>query len=135
MRAGRAVGSANFEPRSLVMVSEPGIWSYRQGVLDTAGDIAGYAIHATDGDIGKVDKANNETGSSYLVVATGPWIFGKTVMLPAGVVERIDHENKVVHVRRSKDDIKNAPEYDENTYQDETYRNDLGGYYDRFGAV
>jgi hypothetical protein len=117
------------------MVSGTGIWSYQQGVLDVAGDITGYSIHATDGDIGKVDKANNETGSSYLIVATGPWIFGKTVMLPAGVVARVDHENKVVHVRRSKDDIKSAPEYDESTYASEAYRTELGGYYDRFGAV
>jgi hypothetical protein len=45
------------------------MWSYREG-----------SIEATDGDIGKVDKANNETDetdSSYLLVATGPWIFGK----------------------------------------------------------
>jgi hypothetical protein len=120
--------------RRSLMVSGTGIWSYQQGVLDVAGDITGYSIHATDGDIGKVDKANNETGSSYLIVATGPWIFGKTVMLPAGVVARVDHENKVVHVRRSKDDIKNAPEYDESTYASEPYRTELGGYYDRFGV-
>jgi hypothetical protein len=116
------------------MVSRTSIWAYREGLLD-AGDITGYSIHASDGDIGKVDKANNDTGSSYMIVSTGPWIFGKTVMLPAGVVERIDHEDKTVFVRCSKDDIKNAPEYDENTYQDETYRNDLGGYYDRFGGL
>jgi hypothetical protein len=116
------------------MVSQTTIWAYRGGLLDV-GDITGYSIHASDGDIGKVDKANNETGSSYVIVSTGPWIFGKTVMLPAGVVERIDHEDKTVLVRCSKDDIKNAPEYDENTYQNEAYRNDLGGYYDRFGGV
>src|SRR5579863_4083309 len=96
------------------IVSGTRIWIYQQGVMDAAGDITGYSIHATDGDIDKVDKANNETSSSYLIVSTGPWIFGKTVMLPAGVVERIDHQDKVVYVRRSKDDIKNAPEYDEN---------------------
>jgi hypothetical protein len=28
----------------------------------------------------QVDKANNETDSSYLVVATGLWIVGKTVI-------------------------------------------------------
>jgi len=50
------------------------------------------------------------------------------------VVARVDHENKVVHVRRSKDDIKNAPEYEESTYASETYRTELGGYYDRFGV-
>ena len=117
------------------MVSGTSIWSYQQSVLDTAGDITGYSIHATDGDIGKVDKANNETGNSYLIVATGPWIFGKTVMLPAGVIVSISHTDKVVHVGRSKDDIRNAPEYDKSTYESEPYRTELGGYYDRFGGI
>lgn len=106
----------------------PDMWSYREDVART-GDIVGYSIEATDGDIGKVDKANNETGSSYLVVATGPWIFGRTVMLPAGVIQRIDHEEKVVHVNRSKEDIKAAPEYHEEHHEDEGYRSQLGGYY------
>ena len=60
------------------------MWSYREDLLDP-GDIGGYSIHAIDGDIGKVDKHDIETGRSYLLVSTGPWIFGKTVMLPAGV--------------------------------------------------
>ena len=56
--------------------STSNMWSYREGVASTD-DIVGFSIEATDGDIGKVDKANNETDSSYLLVATGPWIFGK----------------------------------------------------------
>src|ERR1019366_2682582 len=50
---------------------------------------AGYSIEATDGEIGKVDKHVVDPAGSYLLVATGPWIFGKTVMLPAGVISRI----------------------------------------------
>lgn len=97
------------------------IWSHGSDALD-AGDITGYSIHATDGDIGKVDKADNEAGRSHLIVSTGPWIFGRTVILPASVVERIDHEHTTVYVRGSKDDIKNAPEYHENRYADAPYR-------------
>jgi hypothetical protein len=116
------------------MSSGTTIWAYKAGVLDAPGDITGYSIHATDGNIGKVDKADNDTSSSSLIVATGPWIFGKTVMLPAGVVERIDHNDEVVYVRRSKDDIKNAPEYDKDSPQSERYRTELGAYYDGFGV-
>jgi hypothetical protein len=104
------------------------IWDYNAGVW-SEGDIVGYSIEALDGEIGKVDKANQETGISYLIVSTGPWIFGKTVMLPAGVIERVDHANKLVVVSRSKEQIKDAPEYNEDRYQNETYRNELGGYY------
>ena len=110
------------------------MWTYRAEIMDP-GDISGYSIHAIDGDIGKVDKHDVETGRSYLL-ATGPWIFGKTVMLPAGVIERIDHENEIVYVGRTKDQIKNAPEYrDDNgpTGGDDTYRNELSGYYAGLG--
>jgi hypothetical protein len=108
--------------------SDLAIWSNtRLDVLDP-GDIAGYRIHARDGDIGHVDKHDIDTGSGYLLVAAGPWIFGKTVMLPAGVIERIDHENQAVYVDRTKDDIKNAAEYESDGH-DDTYRNQLAGYY------
>jgi hypothetical protein len=62
-------------------------------------------------------------------VDTGPWIFGKKVMLPAGMVREIDPDTETIFVNLTKDEIKNAPEFDENTYRDESYRNDLGSYY------
>ena len=44
-------------------------------------DLTGWSIEAEDGGIGKVARANNEAGASWLIVDTGPWIFGKKVML------------------------------------------------------
>ena len=104
------------------------MWSYRVDVLDPR-DIGGYKIHAHDGEIGKVDKHDIDTGRGYLLVTTGPWILGKTVMLPAGVIERIDHENQVVYVDATKEEIKNAPEYDADRHDDEAYRSALGSHY------
>ena len=105
-------------------------WEYR---TDTTGptsgaDLSDYSIAAVDGDIGHVDKATIELGASYLVVDTGPWIFGRKVMLPAGVVERIDTAQKKIYVDRTKDQIKAAPEYD-GLADDAEYRDRLGGYY------
>jgi hypothetical protein len=105
-------------------------WEYR---TDTSGiasgaDLGGYSIAALDGDIGHVDQATIELGASHLVVDTGPWIFGRKVLLPAGVVERIDTAEKKVYVDRTKDQIKDAPEYDQ-TVDDAQYRERLGGYY------
>ena len=86
------------------------VWTYRETlIVDTGIDITGYEVEATDGSIGKIDEATYATGSSYLVVDTGPWIFGKKVMLPAGVVREIDPEQETVFVDRTKDEIKNAP--------------------------
>ena len=105
------------------------VWTYRETlVVDTGIDITGYDVEAADGSIGKIDEATYDTGSSYIVVDTGPWIFGKKVMLPAGVVRDVDEQNETVFVDRTKDQIKHAPEYDESRV-DETYRGELGSYY------
>jgi hypothetical protein len=45
-------------------------------------------------------------GQSYVIAATGPWIFGNKVMLPAGVIDRIDVDVEKVGVNRAKDQIK-----------------------------
>jgi hypothetical protein len=104
------------------------IWVYRETGW-TQGDLVGYSVEALDGSIGKVDEASNEVGASYIVVDTGPWIFGKKVMLPAGVVRDVDLDAETVFVNRSKDEIKDAPEFDPDRYHDEGYRSSLGGYY------
>ena len=48
-------------------------------------DLSGYHVEALDGSIGKIDEATYEVGKSFIIVDTGPWIFGRKVMLPAGV--------------------------------------------------
>ncbi len=108
------------------------MWTFPSGQISGANtDLSGYSVEATDGGIGKIDEATYEAGGSHLVVDTGPWIFGKKVMLPAGVVDRVDLDSETVFVSRTKDEIKNAPEFDEERYRDDDYRGELGGYYDR----
>jgi hypothetical protein len=108
------------------------VWTYRD---ETVGDIdlAGFSVEATDGGIGKIDEATYDVGSSYLVVDTGPWIFGKKVLLPAGVINRIDAESETVFVSLAKDEIKSSPEFDRDwnaaSAQDEEYRRRVGTYY------
>jgi hypothetical protein len=94
-------------------------------------DLTGFKVEALDGGIGKVDEATNEAGGSFIVVDTGPWIFGKKVMLPAGVVRDVDLDTETIFVNLTKDEIKDAPEFDENTYRSESYRNELSQYYGR----
>ena len=93
------------------------IWMFRTEPSLQSADVIGFSVEATDGSIGKVDEATVDAGRSYLIVDTGPWIFGKTVMLPAGVVDC------------SKDEIKSAPEYEADSKSDPGYRERLGGYY------
>jgi hypothetical protein len=109
------------------------IWSYSQEYATEPIDVEGFKVEATDGDIGKIDEATYDVGSSYLVVDTGPWIFGRKVVLPARAVETIDLENRKVVIGLTKDQIKSSPELDESTdYRSDEYRSSLGSYYDPY---
>jgi hypothetical protein len=53
------------------------LWDYPKTVGRV--DTTGFDIEGRDGTVGKVAEAVLEAGSSYLVVDTGSWIFGKKV--------------------------------------------------------
>ncbi|MFI5531812.1 PRC-barrel domain-containing protein [Kitasatospora sp. NPDC051853] len=112
------------------------IWAFRTGSGHVSGsDLVGFKVEATDGHIGKVDRLSEEVGANYLVVDTGPWIFGKHVLLPAGTVARVDFEGEVVHVDRTKEEIKDGPEFDPHKHDaDDGYREKYAGYYGPFYA-
>ena len=110
-------------------------WSYGSDLHSGDIDLVGYEVEALDGGIGKIDEATYDTGASYVVVDTGPWIFGKKVMLPAGVIDRVEPADEKVFVNRTKDEIKNAPEFDEKRYRDDAYREDLSSYYGPGGTA
>ena len=107
----------------------PDLWTYRDTSSWGNADITGFDVEATDGSIGGVDEASFDAGSSYIVVDTGPWIFGKKVVLPAGLIQRVDVEDRRVWVDLTKNQIENAPEFDELRYRDDDYRTEIGGYY------
>lgn len=108
-------------------------WTYRQevGMSGCSGDIVGFDVEATDGSIGKIDRASEGTGSGNVVVDTGPWIFGRKVMLPAGMVDRVDWDQRCVYVNCTKEQVKDSPELGEDDLRDgeAAYRERLGTYY------
>ncbi|MFF5177266.1 PRC-barrel domain-containing protein [Micromonospora sp. NPDC000316] len=95
-------------------------------------DLVGYQVQASDGRIGTIDEASDEADAGYLVVDTGPWIFGQKVLLPAGTVAQVDHQERVVHVDRTRQEIKDAPPFESDPV-DPDYRERVGNYYsDRY---
>lgn len=103
---------------------------------DTAGTgqrpdtgLIGYEVEATDGGIGKIDEDNAQIPADCIMVDTGPWIFGRKVVLPVGTVARVDHDERKVYVDRTKEQIKDAPEYDPSDTDHEDYRRRTGDYY------
>jgi hypothetical protein len=105
------------------------LWTYSSTTVGMETDVTGFSVEALDGGIGKVDEATYEAGGSFIVVDTGPWIFGKKVVLPAGVIRDVDLDAETVFVERTKEQIKNAPPFDEGVYRDERYRAELSSYY------
>ncbi|WP_374772154.1 PRC-barrel domain-containing protein [Streptomyces sp. NBC_01310] len=112
-------------------MTEFDIWGYRPDTGYQQGtDIVGYKVEAEDGTIGKISKHSEEVDAFYLVVDTGVWIFGKHVLLPAGTIKVIDMVEEKVYVDRTKDQIKDAPEYDAAKHADEpTYLEQFARYY------
>ena len=94
-------------------------WEYRADAGFVNGtDLTGYRVVAVDGDLGEVVQSEYVSpGSahldpSHLYVDVGSWLFGHHVMLPVGLVERIDATERKVYVDRTKDQIEHAPRPD-----------------------
>jgi hypothetical protein len=112
-------------------------WTHHSDVglpgTGTWADLVGYEVEAADGPIGKIDEATYQVGSSYVLVDTGPWIFGSKVMLPAGTIDRLDVGSRRAYVARSKDEIQSAPKFDREACRDPMYRARVAEYYGKFG--
>jgi hypothetical protein len=118
-------------------MSNVNVWTYRTTLSPRLADprgLVGYDVVAADGSIGKIDEASTETSRNYLVVDTGFWIFGKKRLIPAGVVTQLDHDNEKVYVSLTKDEIKEAPDFeDRKAARDDAYYEKHSSYYDRYG--
>ena len=118
------------------MVSK-NVWAYRVdlGSPSEQANIIGYDVEAADGSIGKIDELSNETSRNYLVVDTGFWIFGKKRLIPAGMVNRVDHTNRKVYTPMTKDQIKQAPDFDDAmTAHDDAYYDKYSSYYSPYSS-
>ena len=93
-------------------------------------DVVGFDVEdAEQHHVGKVDEATYETGSAYLVVDTGFWIFGKKRLLPAGVVSAIDAPERRIRLSVTKDEIKEAPDYEELQREASESRDSVANHY------
>jgi hypothetical protein len=91
--------------------------------------LIGYEVEALDGSIGEVDQSNARVPADCLLVDAGTWLSRLKVVLPVGAVAKVDHDAKKVHVDRTKDQVREAPEYDADTFDADDYRQRLGDYY------
>jgi hypothetical protein len=107
------------------------IWSYAPGAEHAEGqDLTGFTVEGTDGTIGHVDRMADPHGMRHLVVDTGVWVFGSSVLVPVGLVTGIDTGNRRVTLACSKAEVKEAPRFrtDSETRQ-APYLTAVGDYY------
>jgi hypothetical protein len=74
-----------------------------------------FHIHATDGEIGHVEEFLLDADTwnvRYLVVDTGNWIGGRSVLISSNVVDRVDSPKEEVFVRLTRDQIEHSPSVD-----------------------
>jgi hypothetical protein len=117
-------------------MSEIWVWTFSEPERGDAErprpDVTGYSVEASDGHIGEIDEASfDEDARGCIVVDTGFWIFGKKRMIPAGFIQDVDWDGKVVHLSCSKKDVKGAPDLDEARKDDAAHRREIGDYFDR----
>jgi hypothetical protein len=91
-------------------------------------DVIGFSVETRDGGAGTVDDASSDVGACCIVVATGR-LFGVKVILPAGMIERVDHGKKRVYVKVTRDQLKSAPQYEPIGLKDDAYKARIVSYY------
>ena len=100
--------------------------------LRSSDAVTGYAIHARDGEIGKVSDflVDDEVWNvRYLEVDTGNWLAGSRVLLAPAWVDSIDWEAGLVRVQLDCDAIHRAPEYSPGRLLDRDYEIRLFAHY------
>lgn len=84
-------------------------------MLSNASTIAGYAITATDGNLGTVSDFlfdDSDWFIRWLVVDTGNWLSGRKVLLPTSVLGHLDSDREEFAVRLTMRQVKDSPDID-----------------------
>jgi hypothetical protein len=111
------------------------LWKRRPGVGGVGTPLDGYLVHAIDGPLGEVLASGDEPGRGYVIAAGGPSLqrlaltAGRTVMLPVGLVERVNPTARAILVACTLAQIAHAPAFENDRYQDAAYRTELDRYY------
>jgi hypothetical protein len=115
------------------LVSEAKEWDRH---LRSTDEVTGYHFVALDGEIGHVDDfiIDDETWAiRYLVVATKNWWPGKRVLISPKWIENVSWEEREVAIGLSRENIKAAPEYTDESLLTRDYETGLYGHYNREG--
>ena len=95
-------------------------------------DLQGYALRATDGDIGIVKDFyfdDERWVVRYLVVETGTWLASRKVLVSPVSLGTPNHEQRVLPVSITREQVKNSPDIDTEKPVSRQHEKDYLGYY------
>ncbi len=95
-------------------------------------ELHGYAIHATDGLIGKAEEWYFDDDAwvvRYLVVNTGNWLTGRWVLISPSSFETADWEHHQIDLSLTREQIKNSPDVDTHEPVGRRQEEELARYY------
>jgi hypothetical protein len=121
------LGPEHFEVRQMVQEgADPHLRSARE--------VSGYGIQAADGEIGHVEDYlidDRNWAIRYLIVDTRNWWPGKNVVISPEWLAGVDWHESKVHVGLTRDEIRNAPEYDPSRPLEREHEHHLHTHYGR----
>jgi len=104
--------------------------------LRSTDSVRGYNIQAIDEEIGHVEDfiIDDETWAiRYLIVDTKNWWPGKKVLVSPQWIDRVSWNESKVFINLSREAVKNAPEYTEESLLTRDYETGLHQHYQRAG--
>jgi hypothetical protein len=105
------------------------VWTFRDEALARV-DLQGFELRARDGTIGKVVDSIEGRDGGYLVVDPGVAMpLGRRLLVPAGLVDKVDVGDSWVSVSADRKQVRSAPEFDPTRPLDEPSRSRFGDYF------
>jgi len=101
-------------------------------MLRTMKDLEGYAIRATDGDVGRVQDVyfdDQRWVARYLIVETGSWLSSRRVLISPFAIGHPDWTGKALPVSITKEQVKNSPNIDADKPVSRQHEMQYLGYY------
>jgi len=84
-------------------------WTLTPKPIESTTALVGYDVEAVDGHVGTVDQYTPDAGSSYLVIKSGWWIFGRRHTVPASVISGTSAYAKKVFLTMTRSEVRRAP--------------------------
>lgn len=102
--------------------------------LRSCNAVMGYHIHASDGDIGRVETMLVDEATwaiRYLVIDTGNWWTGHKVLIPPEWIREVSWADSSVTLALTRDTVQNSPRYESSEDLNRSHELELYSHYGR----